>query len=281
MQAIHPAGICLLGLLATFPFESRQPRSAQPIVRQVDHILFVTPVAQTLVTTLAETFALPVVWPQAGATERTTGISLGNANLEVIPANPSITNAGGRITALALQPADFSSVETELRARDIAHWPPARGPSETAPRWTTVGLRGFGVGMFFIHYDFDMTDRRSRFASELQRRDGGPLGILRIAEVSMLVPSPEEAGTQWTKLFGPPIPGDRSTWAVGDGPRIRLLKRDEGNTSGLVVEVRNLARAAALLRAAAFATERAGHQLRIDVQRLSGLRLHLKEAARP
>jgi hypothetical protein len=57
--------VTLFVLAPTAITASGQP---QPIVRQIDHILFSTPDGQRLVSFLTETLALPKVWPQPGDT---------------------------------------------------------------------------------------------------------------------------------------------------------------------------------------------------------------------
>lgn len=142
----------------------------EAIVRQVDHVLFMTPSGRSLVSLLTETLALPIVFPQAGETwTASTGIGLGNVTLEVFhnpTTPPGEVPRAGRISSLALQPVDLETAIRELRLRGIAHDAPppkARKTGEPAPRWTTVGLEGFGHRLFFIQYAFDMDERRARF----------------------------------------------------------------------------------------------------------------------
>ena len=65
-------------------------RAAGMIVRQVDHVLLATPDnGRTLVSLLTDRLALPIVWPQPGSEwKASTGISLGNVNLEVFHREP-------------------------------------------------------------------------------------------------------------------------------------------------------------------------------------------------
>src|SRR5688572_16025662 len=220
--------VMLIGLA---PTAMPQPRPAKPIVRQIDHVLFVTPDGQRLVSVLTETLGLPKVWPQPGDTwTASSGIGFGNVTLEVFhrPRTPAgeVPKASG-ITSLALQPVNLDAALEQLQSLSIAHKPPpqkARAPGEPAPRWITVGLDGFGHGLFLIQYIFDMDERRARFDRILREGNGGPLGITRVIEVVVATPQPDQVRSQWNALLGPAISSTGDVWVAGDGPRIRLVK---------------------------------------------------------
>lgn len=256
------------------------------IVRQVDHVLLMTPDnGRTLVSLLTDRLALPIVWPQPGSEwKASTGISLGNVNLEVFhrePPAPGEAPRLPRISSLALQPTDLKVALKELGARGIAHDPPPesrpRDPGEPLPRWTTVGLSGFGHGLFLIQYIFDMDERRLRFDRVLRERDGGPLGVVRVLEVAIAPNRVDEVRAQWTKLLGPADSRDTDLWIVGDGPRIRLVKAGDARAGNFLLEVKSLKRAAKALRRLGISADTSKRQIRIDPDGMSGLRLILQE----
>jgi len=265
-------------------------RAAVMIVRQVDHVLLATPGdGRNLVSLLTDRLALPVVWPQPGSEwKASTGISLGNVNLEVFhrePPSPGQPPRIPRISSLALQPANLEIALQELRLRGIVHEPPPEpksGPArEPLPRWTTVGLRGFGHGLFLIQYVFDMDERRLRFDRVLREGKGGPLGVVRVREVVIAPDRLGDVRAQWTKLLGPADTAEADVWVVGKGPRIRLVSAGDPRTGNVVVEVESLKRAAGALRRLGINAEATSRQIRIDPERLSGLRLMLVEQQRP
>lgn len=276
------------GLLATQALSAR--RAAEMIVRQVDHVLLATPNnGRTLVSLLTDRLALPIVWPQPGSDwKASTGIGLGNVTLEVFhrePASPGEAPRLPRISSLALQPTDLKVALNELRSRGIAHDPPPerqpRDAGDPLPRWTTVGLRGFGHGLFLIQYLFDMNERRSRFDRVLRERDGGPLGVVRVLEVAIAPDRFDEVKAQWTKLLGPADSGEADVWIVGDGPKIRLVKAGDARAGNFVIEVKSLSRAAEALRRLRISAHTTARQIRIDPDGMSGLRLVLREQQRP
>lgn len=264
-------------------------RAAGMIVRQVDHVLLATPDnGRTLVSLLTDRLALPVVWPQPGSEwKASTGISLGNVNLEVFhrePPSPGQPPRIPRISSLALQPTNLEIALQELRLHGIVHEPPPEresGPArEPLPRWTTVGLRGFGHGLFLIQYVFDMDERRLRFDRVLREGKGGPLGVVRVREVVIAPDRLGDVRAQWTKLLGPADTAEADVWVVGEGPRIRLVSAGDARTGNIVVEVLSLKRAATALRRLGISAEATSRQIRIDPEVMSGLRLMLVEEHR-
>lgn len=261
-------------------------RSNEMIVRQVDHVLLVTPDnGRALVSLLTDRLALPIVWPQPDSDwTASTGIGLGNVTLEVFhrePPPPDAPPRVARISSLALQPTDLEVALEGLRARGIVHRPPPEPKPQQAgeplPRWTTVGLEGFGHGLFLIQYVFDMDERRLRFDRVLRERDGGPLGLAWVREVVIAPERFDEVRARWTKLLGPTVSGEADLWVVGHGPMIRLVKAGDPRAQNIVVEVKSLKRAADALRRLGISAETTKRQIRIDPEGMSGLRLVLNE----
>ena len=277
---------CLLWvtLIGLAPTAMPAPRQAKAIVRQIDHILFVTPDGRSLVSLLTEALGLPKVWPQPGDTwTASSGIGFGNVTLEVFhrPRTPAgeVPEARG-ITSLALQPVNLEAALKELQSRSIAHDPPpqkVRAPGEPAPRWTTVGLEGFGHGLFLIQYIFDMDERRARFDRILREQKGGPLGIVRVNEVVIPTQQPDQVRPQWKALLGLAISPKEDVWIAGDGPRIHLVKTGDPRAGEFVVEIKSLSQATEALRRLRIPSVTTKREIRIDPDALLGLRLVLME----
>jgi len=277
MLQVGLSWLALIGLASP-----AMPQATKPIVRQIDHVLFSTPGGSALVSLLTETLRLPKVWPQPGDSwTASSGIGFGNVTLEVFHAPPIPTAEGpavGRITSLALQPVNLETALKELQSRSIVHNPPpqtVRAPGEPPPRWTTVGLRGFGHGLFLIQYVFDMDERRERFDRILREQKGGPIGIIRVNEVVIATEQPEQVRSQWKSLLGPAISTREDVWIAGQGPRVRLVKKGDPRTGEFTVEVRSLSVATEALRRLRIPSVKTKNEIRIDPEALFGLRLVL------
>jgi len=241
-----------------------------------------------LVSLLTDTLQLPKVWPQQDDTwTASSGIGFGNVTLEVFhrpPTAPSEAPRAGRITSLALQPVSLETALRELQSRGIGHNPPpqkTRAPGEPPPRWTTVGLEGFGHGLFLIQYSFDMDERRARFDRILREQKGGTLGIIRVDEVVIATEHPDQVRRQWEALLGPTA-SSRSgdVWTIGDGPRISLVKTGDPREGEFVVEIKSLGEATKALRRLEIPFVTTKSEIRIDPKPLLGLRLILRKHRR-
>jgi hypothetical protein len=246
-------------------------------VKQVDHVMFVGgPELHGLVTVLRDTFELPVVFDGPAQTPPSPGIGVGfgNVTLEVVPLAPRPGEAprSPRLGSLALQATDFPTTVDVLRARQIDHLPP-----EPQARWTTIGLRGFGGGLFFIHYQHDMDERRERFRRVLETRSGGALGVVKIAEIPQVRENVAEVRPAWIRLLGEQRTGDVDVWAVGDGPAIRLVAPSDPRANRIVVAVRNLSLAATALRRLKVPFVLRNATIEIDAASLHGLNVVLSQ----
>jgi hypothetical protein len=246
-------------------------------VKQIDHVMFNggTEVSG-LVTVLREKFELPVVFDGLAQTPPSGGtcFSFGNICLEVVPLPPTPDNVPRRpqLGSLALQAVEFATTVSSLKALEIDHFPATKQAS-----WTTIGVRGLG-GVFFIEYQEGMSGRRERFRRELDARGGGPLGIVRMIEVSQVRTGFQDVRPKWIRLFGEPITNAGDIWMAGEGPAIRVVTPDDGAANRVVVQIRSRSTAAAALRRFAIPFTESDSELRIDPAALIGLKIVLREA---
>lgn len=249
-------------------------------VKHVDHVMFTGgPELSGLVTILRDKFGLPVVFDGSTETPPTpfTFISFGNVCLEVVALRRDGGGSDrqqGNLGNLALHAVDFANTVDALRSRGIDHFPP-----EKQERWTTIGLRGVGLG-FFIEYHAGMEERRARFRRELDARQGGALGVIRVIEISKGSNRLAEVRPAWNRLLGEPVPGDTDVWQVGNDLAIRLVEPGDPRRNRIVVAVKNLDAAAEALQRLTIPHARSGSELAIDPTALHGLQLVLRSINR-
>jgi hypothetical protein len=246
-------------------------------VKQVDHVMFTGGAElQRLVTVLRDRFELPVVFDGPAQTPPSPGVGIGfgNATLEVVPLapQPGEPPRSPRLGSLALQATDFATTVDALRARQIDHFPPDAGA-----RWTTIGLRGLGGGVFFIDYRHDMDARREQFRAALESRTGGVLGVVRVVELSQVREDVAEVRPAWIRLLGEPRAGDVDVWDVGAGPAVRLVAPSDPRAHRVLVAVRSLDLAAAALRRLDVPFVLRNGTIEIGAASLQGLKLVLSE----
>jgi hypothetical protein len=113
---------------------------------------------------------------------------------------------------------------------------------------------------------------------ELDRREGGPLGLVRVKE---LVVGAKDLGAEearWDALLSPAPRTDGGAWDLADGPAIRLVADGEHRIRTLVLEVAALDRARVFLREERMLGPTVDGQLTIDPASVFGLEIRLAES---
>lgn len=254
-------------------------QQAAAIVTRIDHVMIVTANRNGLVALFADTLQLPVVWGRPGSDfTATTGIALGDVNLEFVPRTGA---ARALVTRFAMQPADLPTACDELLRRGFDLIEPASCTEDPGQRrWTAVTIRHpfRGAGFFLIQYlNFDMDLRRTRFEQALEARQGGPLGLRRVLEFRITVSTEEmEAMTgSWRRLLGTPVSTQTRRFAPQAGPSVVLMTGGPPAPSTLVVEVESLVRAEKTARSLRLLHAVSTDSLVLDPARFGGLQLIL------
>jgi catechol 2,3-dioxygenase-like lactoylglutathione lyase family enzyme len=233
----------------------------QPLATRVDHFFVESDRAHSLFTFFKDTFQLPEMWPFSDReTHASGGLWLGNAVLEfaTFPANgdkPVKTEFRG----IAFEPgADYGATAAELAKRNIPHYSEARSRKSQVPgrqilsEWSIVTLMDFppaNADIFFVDYKDRRTvaQRQRKVSDDLVARNGGPLGIVRAAEITVGVQALEEARSKWSALFAPSPQISDNAFVFESGPRIHLVRAESPGIQGIVLKVCSLDRAAKFL----------------------------------
>ncbi len=252
--------------------------AARPPIRQLDHVMILTPHHDRLVALFTDTLRLPVVWPAPGTPfSFSTGIALGDVNLEFVP-RPQVGET--RFSNLAFQPHDLGTAPAALRQLGLEPLEPSVETTDAGvKRWTVIGFRKAfeGPGFFLIQYHvFDMDERRGRFDEILRSRNGGPLGLRRVREMRLTYTSSElpAARKAWTQLLGLATAPEGDVFQPPEGPRVRLLEGPRSSNS-MLVEVDSLPIVEATARALRLVAFASPDSLVLDPGRLGGLRITL------
>jgi hypothetical protein len=260
---------CSLTLAPTHPLLAQGP------ARQIDHILIQTPHVARMKSLLVDTLGLPLVWPQPGDRwQGSTGIAIGDVSLELFGIADTLTAFVG---SLAIEAVDFGRAHQFLEREAIGHGEPSRWPpgDSLPPSFTTMGVPGMGIGVFFIRYEtFDMSERRRRYDAELRERGGGSLGLRRIKEVQVRVDASSPGRELWRRILGM---SQDAVWRPSGGPAVRLTAEANAPDRMLIAEVASITSAAEELTRLGIGFSMNGGRLRIDPLRLYGLVLELED----
>jgi hypothetical protein len=253
--------------------QSPQPPSPQPvsdIVRQVDHILIESDQPEKLFHLFLDKFELPLAWPyKSYGTFSSGGVGFGNVNLETI----HLEGGTPGIAGVAFEPVSIEEAVAGLDAKGLKHDPPAPAFQKDAAgnqhlARTTMELRMVPEGLFFCKYNTPIEPRRARIQSELQARNGGPLGIEKVEEIVIGVRDMAAAQGQYRALLGQPRSGDETTWSIGNGPAIHLVTDNKDRLVQVRIKVKSLEQARAYLKSQKMLGTDTGHEVALDPAQL-------------
>ncbi|MGI8785011.1 MAG: hypothetical protein ACR2L2_15340 [Acidobacteriota bacterium] len=293
MQSIRRrrlVGVILTFACAGFYGAAQEPsRSPRAIIKQVDHVMIPTSEMDQLYSLLSDTLRLPIVYAYQPWTEKFQSglVCAGNVNLEALPSRPKEPSAESpvaRFSGIAFEPTSTSISVEELAARTLEYAGPfpytVTGPDgQKRTRWTTVGLRTLsrGLSAFLCEYNFDVEARRQVHRQELEKRDGGPIGLESVDEIILGTPDLDDAIARWQKVLDPLTPAAAGFWRIGNGPAIRLIQSDKNAILALVLKVKSLERAKSFLAANNLLGEHSDKHLGFDRSKVQGLDIRLVE----
>ena len=223
----------------------------ETIVRRFDHIYVPLEDPERAFMHLTTDLELPIAWPfEDYGAFASGGVSLGNVNLEVLRASDAFVHGSlvkpARIRGIALEPvsADHEFL-AELDRRRLTHSPPMpfTQTGASTPSWTNVAI---GVvdsttsGVFACKYHFDIEAPRATAKAALDAKDGGPLGLVGVAELVLGSRDPGAAAERWQRLLDPLEPVAPGHWSFpAGGPDLRIAASDDERCERLVLTLRD------------------------------------------
>jgi hypothetical protein len=239
-----------------------------------------------------ETLGFPLAWrlDQYAQTHVSGGVIAGECDIEVAK---YLLWPSGRvdphIQTLDFEPVDIESADAELDARGIGHLPPF---SEDAGRtihdvlgdhasrgWTLIALDSpLGANLYTALVDFghDATERRALEQQRLVEANGGPLGIIALAEVWIGVRDMQPQRERWSSILAPAREPEPGYFVFPGGPAIRLVEGDDA-AAGLVFAVRDVELTTSALTEREIAGAREARWIDVDPARAFGLQLRFAE----
>ncbi|MGH2784743.1 MAG: VOC family protein [Actinomycetota bacterium] len=223
------------------------------VVAKLDHVFVPVADPTSHFALFSGDLGLPVAWPVTNKGAFTSAaVCVGNANLEWITANgPSDFSPFLEPTeplcvrGLAFEPRDGERMADELDARGLEH-SDAVPHDDEGGAWTNVFLAGMAprpAMIFLCEYRGKTREERRAVREEFAKGDGGPLGVRRLAEVTLGVLDVPTAMDAWGRLLAPAEPDRHGAFRLGDGPAIRIKNSPIEGVAGLWLEVGSLARA--------------------------------------
>jgi hypothetical protein len=243
------------------------PAPSGSLARQIDHIVINSDHPEQVFRLFSEKFGLPLGWPyKSYGTFSSGGVGLGNVIIEFT----QLAKTRSGVASVALEPGSVAEAVTGLDARGLKRGAPnpvLQKDRSGADRlgWTTIRLQSQLAGFFFCKYEMDVNVRRATMQRELEERVGGPLGIEAATEVVVGARDMAAAEREFRGLLGEPRFGEKSVWAVGSGPAIRLIADKEDHLAMLRVRVKSLDRARAFLRGENLLGEDTGREISLEL----------------
>jgi len=263
----------------------------------IDHIMVRVRKAEPFVSLFADVLGLPVSWPlQRKEFATYAWITLGNTNLEFwaaadntdLPVEQSLPLFAG----LALNPPELDTSITLLEERGITCKPPRpfitkNREGKQVTNFTNsviLDVSNLACCVFFCKWGPDGTifpwlerltaeERQLREQMQFAECGGGPIGVVRLAEVTISTPEMSKTRQQWQAITG------QTSYTFDLGRRV-ALSFHAGETvqiTSVVLAVKSLAVARAYLVSHAILGEDSLDEISIGGNACSGLCIRLKE----
>jgi hypothetical protein len=237
-------------------------------IKRVCHIILRVPEAEdarNVMSLFADTFQLPVAWapsPVYGGRGFAGQVSAGNVPLTF---SAPLIQPG----CIVFEPDSLAAALDELERRGITHGESGTyavtGPDGREQRyWTAVELDPLCTPSTVVSVceytpavfrdpahgtpnAKSVAESREILKQELDRRNGGPLGVQHVKEVVVGAIDLAESRRLWQKLLDPRPMSDDGVWQVGEGPAIHLVPAAEDGVQAWVIKVRSLDQARGFL----------------------------------
>lgn len=266
----------------------------------IDHIMVRVREAEPFIRLFADIFALPVSWPlQRKEFATYAWITLGNTNLEFWAAADNtdlpVEQCLPLFSGLALNPPELGASIALLEERGITCKPPRpfitrNQEGKQVTNFTNsviLDVSNLACCVFFCKWGPDGTifpwserltpeERQLREQRQFDQCGGGPIGVVRLAEVTISTPEMSKTRLQWQAITGQ----TSDTFDLGRRIALNLHVGETVQITSIVLAVKSLAVARAYLVSHAILGEDSPDEISIGENACSGLCIRLKEVVR-
>ena len=263
----------------------------------IDHIMVRVTRAESLIQLFSNVFALPVSWPLQRKDFATYAwITLGNTNLEFwaaadnadLPADQRLPLFSG----FALNPPNLGTSIALLEERGITCKAPRpfltndhRGKQVTNfTNSVIMDVSNPACCVFFCKWGangtiFPWAERLTAEARQLREQrqfdqcGGGPLGVLRLSEMTMATPDIKKTRQQWHAITGQ----TSDTFDFGRGIALTLHAGDSVQITSTVLAVKSLGVARTYLASQSMLGDDSNDEVSVGANACSNLCIRLKE----
>ena len=263
----------------------------------VDHIMVRVEEAEPLLILFSDILGLPVSWPLQRTEFATYAwVTLGNTNLEFwaaanntdLPSDQTLPLFSG----FALDPPDLSASIALLADRGITCKPPrpfltkdSQGKQVTNfTNSVILDVSNSICCVFFCKWGADGTifpwterltaeERQFREQRQFDQGGGGPLGVIRLAEVTIATPEMSRTRQQWQAITGQ----TSDTFDLGRRIALTLHAGETVQITSIVLAVKSLAVARVYLASHSILGEESPDEISIGESACSNLSIRLKE----
>jgi len=264
----------------------------------VDHIMVRVDKVEPLLILFSDILGLPVSWPlQKKEFASYAWITLGNTNLEFwastnntdLPSNQTLPLFSG----FALNPPDLAASIALLEERQITCKSPRSFLTKNRQGKQVTNFTNSVISdvsnsifcVFFCKWGADGTifpwtekltadERQLREQRQFEQCDGGPLGIIRLAEVLIATPEMSNTRRQWQAITGQ----TSDSFDLGRGVTLTLHAGETVRIISIVLAIKSLAIARAYLASHSMLGDDSSDEVSIGASACSNLHIRLKES---
>jgi len=266
-------------------------KEGSSVVKQVDHILLVQEDPRGLYDFLTKDLGLPVAWQYRKYKDfESGGVFAGNVNLEALSLLSGAGSAPSKIAGFAFEPSSTTDeIIKELDRRQIAHEEPQvfeMGPEGSRIKlWTNTIIENMLPGSFvficeyhiYKLYKVDAKAMRRKLKNDLEKADGGTLGIKYVSEIKIKLKDKAGALKRWQNLLKPYECFKDGCFGIGKGPSLRFMESDQDYIYSLKIKVKSIKKAGDFLSAKGLVRTQDDHTVITNPEKTFGILFEFSE----